>query len=151
MNPTNQTSKLPETAPDQQAQWIYRWNWGAFVFGWLWGIFNRVYIESMVQFGVIALFAGILLIDHMVAHFAKLVCLIVIMWSAIYFGMRGTELAWHKDLVKDVEQFLKRQRGWMYAAPFGIVLIPIFVVAMVYLVMMVLLVIAAIWMLGKTG
>jgi hypothetical protein len=67
---------------------IRRWNWGAFWFSWIWGIFNRSYI------GLLAL--------------VPILNLIV----PFYLGAKGNELAWRNRSWSSVEELKAEQRVW---------------------------------------
>lgn len=67
---------------------IVRWNWGAFWFTWIWGIFNKSYI-SFLAFVPIANF-----------------------FIPFYLGAKGNELAWRNNEWLDIEEFNRFQRKW---------------------------------------
>lgn len=69
-------------------QEIRGWNWGAFVFGWLWGICNSVWIALLSLIPYIG----------------------VIM--AIVLGVKGNEWAWQHKKWDSIEHFKKTQRTW---------------------------------------
>lgn len=64
------------------------WSWGAFLFNWLWAIFNKTW------FGLLA----------MVPYVGFVV--------AIILGIRGRELAWKNKRWESVEHFNRVQRRW---------------------------------------
>ncbi|MBM3154412.1 MAG: zinc ribbon domain-containing protein [Chloroflexi bacterium] len=68
---------------------IKHWNWGAFIFGWIWGIGNNVWIA--------------------------LICLIpyVGIIMAFVLGAKGNEWAWQKKRWDSIEHFQRTQRTWM--------------------------------------
>jgi hypothetical protein len=68
-----------------------RWNWGAFLLNWIWGIGNSVFI---------ALLALIPLVN------------IVMMFV---LGAKGSRWAWQKRAWRDAEHFRRTQRGWAIA------------------------------------
>ena len=70
--------------PDQ----ILGWNWGAFLFPWVWPLTNRVWI------GLIA----------------WIPCVGYVM--AIVLGMKGNEWAWKSRRWRSIEHFKAHQRGW---------------------------------------
>jgi hypothetical protein len=71
---------------------IKRWNWGAFVFGWIWGIFNSVWIALLT-----------------LIPFVNIVMIFVL-------GAKGNQWAWEKSESTDVDAFLRFQRKWNIAA-----------------------------------
>ncbi len=68
------------------------WNWGAFVFGWIWGLGNGV---NSALFSLIPI----------VGFFVR-----------IYLGLKGSELAWQTGKWPTVAAFAKTQRYWAIAA-----------------------------------
>ena len=79
-----------EYVPDE----VRGWNWGAFFFGWLWGVFNHTYI-SLLQIIPVP-FMGLVM--------------------AIVLGVKGNEWAWRNGHWIDVQAFKARQRKWAWAA-----------------------------------
>lgn len=68
-----------------------RWNWGAFLLNWIWGIGNSTLIA------LLALIPGI-----------NLIVMIVL-------GMRGSRWAWRNRYWRDAEHFRMTQRRWAIA------------------------------------
>jgi hypothetical protein len=83
------TSGHGDTAviPDE----IKGWNWGAFWFTWIWGLFNRSYVALLV--------------------FIPILNLIV----PFYLGAKGNELAWRNRIWESTEEFFSEQRLWSIA------------------------------------
>lgn len=67
---------------------IDRWNWGAFLLNWIWGIGNNVYIALLM--------------------FVPLVN--VVMWFVL--GAKGSRWAWQKRKWDSVAHFKRVQRQW---------------------------------------
>jgi hypothetical protein len=80
---------------------IRGWNWGAFFFGWLWGIGNNVWI-ALLEF---IPWVGIVM--------------------SIVLGVKGNEWAWQKKRWDSIEHFKRTQRTWAYWA-LGLFLASIF-------------------------
>jgi len=74
----------PKTVPPE----IKRWNWGAFLLNWIWGIGNQTYIA------LLALIPGFGFI-----------------WM-IVLGARGSAWAWRNGRWDSVEHFKRVQRKW---------------------------------------
>jgi hypothetical protein len=70
---------------------IKGWNWGAFWFTWIWGLFNRSYVALLV--------------------FIPILNLIV----SFYLGAKGNELAWRNRIWESTEEFFSEQRLWSIA------------------------------------
>ena len=93
------------------------WNWGAFFFTWIWGLFNGAYVTLW----------GLLL---------SFVPLGNLVW-AIVCGVNGNRWAWQGKPWTSVEQFRSTQHKWAVAA------LIVFLVAVIGLVLLVLVVHAA--------
>lgn len=74
-------------------QEIQKFNWGAMLFNWLWGIRHGVWI-SLLSF----------------------VPIIGWIFMPIILGFKGNEWAWKKNNYTSTKEFLKRQRKWAIAA-----------------------------------
>ena len=73
------------------------WSWGAFLFNWIWAIFNRTWILGLLCFiPVISIF------------------------FVFYIGFKGRELAWRNKRWDSLEHFNRVQRLWSI---WGLVLI----------------------------
>lgn len=74
---------------------LKKWNWGAFLLNWFWGLFNKSYwslLALIPYFGVIGAF----------------IC-----------GLKGNEWAWKNKKWESIEQFHSVQREWaLYGAIF---------------------------------
>ena len=68
-----------------------RWNWGAFLLNWIWGIGNSVFIALLM--------------------FVPLVNIVMI----FVLGARGSRWAWRNRVWRDAEHFRKVQRKWAIA------------------------------------
>jgi len=67
---------------------LKRWNWGAFVFTWIWGLANHCYLAFLAAvpgFGIA---------------------------FDIYLGIMGTRWAWQYAEEQDMNRFLTRQAAW---------------------------------------
>jgi len=80
-----------------------RWNWGAFLLNWIWGIGNSVWIA--------------------------LLCLIPVVNVVMMFvlGAKGSRWAWQSRLWRDEEHFRRTQRNWAIAGLVVWLTIPLFV------------------------
>ena len=97
---------------------VDKWNWGAFYFGWIWGIFNKVYI-ALVQL-VVNIFAFALSASGLgvIAPFFTLASVGIGIW----LGVKGSRLAWDNGAYRNLEHFRSVRHGWNVAAAivFGI-------------------------------
>jgi hypothetical protein len=69
---------------------ICRWNWGAFLLNWVWGIGNSTYIALLMFVPLV--------------NFAMLFVL----------GSKGSEWAWRNRVWRDVEHFKAVQKKWAW-------------------------------------
>lgn len=81
--PLNQPAEIPAE--------LDRWNWGAFLLNWIWGIGNSVFIALLM--------------------FVPLVNIVMI----FVLGARGSRWAWRKRAWRDAEHFRSTQRKWAIA------------------------------------
>lgn len=68
-----------------------RWNWGAFLLNWIWGIGNSTFIALLC--------------------FVPLVNLVMV----FVLGARGSRWTWRNRAWRDAEHFRRTQRGWAIA------------------------------------
>lgn len=73
-------------------QHLKKWNWGAFLLNWLWGIGNNTYSAFKVFIPVYGIY-----------YMFKL-------------GLRGNEYAWENGTWKNEEHFVRVQRNWSRAS-----------------------------------
>jgi hypothetical protein len=76
-----------------------KFNWGAFAFNFIWGIFNKSWITLI----------------SLVISFIPVVCYLNIFVS-IWFGIKGNEWAWQNKRWESIEEFHKIQKRWAIAA-----------------------------------
>lgn len=88
MEPDSQS--LPDYYGTNLPDVARKWSWGGFLLGWLWGVFNGVWISllALIPFPGLALAIS------------------------IYLGARGRELAWRSRQWPSPEAFDKTQRRW---------------------------------------
>lgn len=80
---------------------LKKWNWGAFLLSWVWGLGNSTYIAFL-----------------MFVPFVNIVMPFVL-------GAKGNKWAWQKRTWRDVDHFRKTQKKWAIAGLlFWIILIP---------------------------
>lgn len=90
----NNSGQGPNTeVPDIVAK---RFNWGAFTFSWIWGLFNKTYITFITL---------VLVFIPVVGSIAALV-------ANIIFGIKGNSWAWQNKKWQSVEHFHKVQKKW---------------------------------------
>lgn len=77
--------------PAQIPRELDRWNWGAFLLNWIWGIGNSTFIALLM--------------------FVPLVNIVMI----FVLGARGSAWAWDNRYWRDAEHFRRTQRKWAIA------------------------------------
>ncbi len=79
---------------------IKKWNWGAFLLSWIWGLGNKVYIA--------------------------LLCLIPYVGIVMVFvlGAKGSKWAWQNKRWESIEHFQRVQKIWVWCG-LGLVVVPI--------------------------
>jgi hypothetical protein len=92
------------------------WNWGAFFFGWLWGVFNGIYWPLLVLIYYVG-WGAALIVDRN----EPLLLLSFIGWPAwlvvkIVLGIKGSAWAWKGRYWKDFDHFKKVQKLWTMCA-----------------------------------
>ena len=87
------------------------WNWGAFFFDWIWGVFNGAYATLWIFLVMWLPFGGSL-------------------W-AIVCGTKGNEWAWRGKQWESVQHFKDVQRKWAIAALVCFLVLAAFVVLMI--------------------
>lgn len=88
---SNKTLNNPAEIPAE----LDRWNWGAFLLNWIWGIGNSTFIA------LLTLIPGLNII------------------MMIVLGLRGSRWAWRNRYWKDADHFRKTQHKW---AIYGIII-----------------------------
>jgi hypothetical protein len=115
-----------------------RFNWGAFGFGWIWGIFNKTWITLIllaINLVVNSVFSTIIPQEQLKTNPSLLLqvlpfCLIFLVVSfaiQIWFGIKGNTWAWQNKRWRNIEHFHKIQKRW--AIVYGILcLIPFIII-----------------------
>lgn len=96
---TEQTQITSEQHTDDVPNEIKGWNWGAFVFSWIWGIFNGVYWPL------------VLIIVNFIPYVGGLISL----GCCIALGINGSEWAWKAKSWSSVAEFKRVQHKWAIA------------------------------------
>jgi hypothetical protein len=101
----------PRTIPAE----IDSWNWGAFLFHFIWGLRNKAYITFLAI--VPALLGGFF--DHayrarggVVTLALDYLCFFIILIMLFVFGWKGNAWAWRNKRWDSVEHFKRVQRRW---------------------------------------
>lgn len=85
----------PNTVPQE----IKKWNWGAFFFGWLWGICNGLYWPLLM----------------ILVSFIPYIGQVLAFAISIALGIKGNEWAWKSKAWDGVEHFKRVQHKWAIA------------------------------------
>lgn len=110
-----ENAKVPESVAN-------KFNWGAFLFNWIWGLGNKCYI-TLIIFAV-ALFS-----------FIPFIGWIALIGCQVWFGMKGNEWAWRNKKWINEEHFHQVQKTWAIAgAIFSVISILITIVCVTIMV-----------------
>lgn len=96
----------PVTPTNAQQPNVSKWNWGAFLFTWIWGLFNGCWWLLPIF-----LVIGLLMLIPIVNIFAYVLQLVL----CIICGVKGTEYAWRFKNWNSVEEFEHTQKVWAKA------------------------------------
>lgn len=91
-----QNNAMPQspTLTSEQEAFLDKFNWGAFVFSWIWALCNNLIIHGIVALIAIFCTSGLATI---------IVCILL--------GAKGNHWAWEKNK-KPISSFIKDQRSW---------------------------------------
>lgn len=93
MEDTNQVQFDKEQIPEE----LRKWNWGAFLLTWIWGIGNKTYIAFLCLVPVLGLI------------------------MAVVLGVKGNEWAWQHGRWYSVDDFKQTQRKWSFVGVLTII------------------------------
>ena len=96
---------FPSGNPVNQLKEVTGWNWGAFVFTWIWAFAHRVWL-----WGVISIIMGFINLGLI---------------PAIVLGIGGNEMAWKARHFNSVKEFREVQRKWAIA---GLIVLFFFII-----------------------
>lgn len=96
---------------------LARWNWGAFYFGWLWGVFHKCYWPlTFLGINILAIclaFTVILLpLSYILLFFNGIASLV----ASIMLGIKGRRIAWDNGCFDSIETLERTQHYWAVAA-----------------------------------
>lgn len=89
---------------------LHRWNWGAFLLNWIWGLGNSTYIALL-----------------MFVPFVNLIMIFVL-------GAKGSEWAWKNRLWENEDHFVRTQRNWALAGLAVLLALPLLMGLFFYLI-----------------
>lgn len=99
------------------------WNWGAFLFTWIWGIAHKAWLSFIVFTTVpISIFAWeIAPFDRGTAIALRVLAFCINLLILIWLGVKGSELAWRNRYFEGgINEFWEVQRAW---ARMGLILV----------------------------
>ncbi len=86
---------------------LEHFNWGAFLLGWIWAIFNGAWGDIWVIFILQVIF-------FILAHFLGFIFILLYLALEIYIGIKGNEWAYYGTKKwNNLEHFRKTQRNWV--------------------------------------
>ena len=111
-SPTSYSSSEKRSMSSQTDQELRKWNWGAFFFGWIWGVFNKVYI-SLIQLvvGILGSMFAIIGLGIITPLFS-----LAGLGLSIWLGVKGSQMAWDNGAFQNLEHFRSSRHNWNVAA-----------------------------------
>lgn len=106
-----QTAQAPQTGENNSGQGpntpvpdivARKFNWGAFLLSWIWGLGNKTYITLLMFVGMI------LSIIPIIGGF-------IVLGLLIWFGIEGNTWAWQNKRFESIEHFHEYQKKWVIA------------------------------------
>lgn len=115
---SNVSAATKEALPEEYK----RFNWGAFLATWIWGVVHKSYLTLLI-------FAACLISwIPVVGWFAPL-------GLCIWFGIKGNEWAWQNKEWKSLEEFNEVQRKWaMWSAIIYLLLVVFYIFFIIFIV-----------------
>lgn len=120
---------------------LRKFNWGAFLLTWIWGIGHRVWISLVIPLifilfwvsGEIIIRVGLYFGDpNVVVPGGIWIFILPLIFLIFYLGIKGNELAWGKNKSDNIEKFMSKEKKWAIAGLIfvivSIILIPILLV-----------------------
>jgi hypothetical protein len=100
----------PARKPTPLPPELSRWNWGAFLLSWIWGLGNRSFATLAIFVPALALIATPVLAPDVPTWRAATAAACLALLAV--FGWRGNAWAWRHRHWDDAAQFLAAQRRW---------------------------------------
>lgn len=94
---------------------LKRWNWGAFLLGWLWAAFHRIY-WPMFLFAAGFMNAIISFVFPLISTAGSLLISLAALGINIYLGLNGSHMAWDLGCYNSLQHFKDKERKWRNAA-----------------------------------
>ena len=91
----------------EEQQELNHFNWGAWCFGWFWGIFNKCFKITFFPW------VGVVIVSFFLP---RLIGFILTTAISIYFGIKGNRWAYTNKDWGDIDVFRNAQRAWAIAA-----------------------------------
>lgn len=92
-----------------------RWNWGAFLLGWLWAVCHRCYWPLIVfVLGFVNAFIAVAL--PAAGAVGNLLIGLFSLGISIYLGLKGSRIAWDMGCYDSLQHFEDKERSWRNAA-----------------------------------
>lgn len=128
-NHTKDDSVGNATISQRDQHELEQWNWGAFYFGWLWGVCHKVW-PALLQLAV-CFIPSLLNVMGMAHPLVAVVCLIINLGVAVWLGLKGTQMAWDNGAWSSMEEMRRCRSKWNVAA------LICFAVSIVFLLVMI--------------
>lgn len=93
---------------------LAQWNWGAFYFGWFWGIFHKVWL-ALIQLAI-SMVNSILNMTGNNHFVITIACWLAYLGVGVWMGMKGTQTAWNNGAWRNMEHMRRSRHNWNVAA-----------------------------------
>ena len=101
---------------------LAKFNWGAFLFNFVWVIPNGAIKEALPTLIIMFIFCFMAQIPLFGLIFVILnICL------AIHLGKKGNEWAWYGKKWSSIDNFVKVQKAWGALSPLGLIIVPMII------------------------
>lgn len=116
INPFSQPVNTPSGEPSN----LKKFNWGAMLLGWIWGLGNGVY-WSLVILAIQVISNSLSATNHSLSLEAKRIFFsaipnLIILAIQVFLGINGNKLAWQSGRFNNAEEFVVIQRKWTKGA-----------------------------------
>lgn len=94
---------------------LKRWNWGAFLLGWLWAAFHRIYWPIfLIAAGFINIIISLVL--PLIGLIGSFLIGLGTLAINIYLGLNGSRMAWDLGCYDSLQHFKDKELKWRNAA-----------------------------------
>ena len=90
-----------------------KFNWGAFLWGWIWGVCNGAWITLIgLAIPIVICIIGASMSSKSLGSF-RIISNIICFPLAIWFGVMGNKWAWQNKRYNSIHEFHEKQKRWV--------------------------------------